>query len=372
MLLSKLPSGMRYYLGAEARLRRSVEDAAMAVFEGWSYEEVITPSVDYYALFEQGMGPAEAQASFRFTDSDGRMLSLRPDVTSSVARVAATLLAERERPLRLCYAATVFRQQQQSHAEWRRENTQLGCELIGGGDNSADLEVLLLAAEILNRIGLGEKFVLTINDVGIFNGLLADLSLDDTARESLRRLVDTRDTAQLQRFLDDHSIPGPIRKSLLRLAQLTGKLEVLEEAQSLITNDGSSLSIAKLFDLWKVIESLGMENSFEVDLADVSSLDYYTGLSFKVFVRGVGYRVGRGGRYDKLAANFGQSEPAVGFVLSLDSLVEVLGRDATPNGNNGQETHSIVAKDASVRFAEALKRRANHEHIRIQGSTTTR
>jgi len=50
----------------------------------------------------------------------------------------------------------------------------------------------------------------------------------------------------------------------------------------------------------------------------------------------------------------------------------VLGRDATPNGNSGQETHSIVAKDASVRFAEALKRRANHEHIRIQGSTTTR
>jgi ATP phosphoribosyltransferase regulatory subunit len=98
---------MRYYLGAEARLRRTVEDVAMSVFEGWSYEEVITPSVDYYALFEQGMG-REAQASFRFTDSDGRMLSLRPDVTSSVARVAATLLAERERPLRLCYAATVF------------------------------------------------------------------------------------------------------------------------------------------------------------------------------------------------------------------------------------------------------------------------
>ena len=54
-LLSKLPPGMRYYLGAEARLRRSVEDTAMSVFEGWSYEEVLTPSVDYYALFEHGM-----------------------------------------------------------------------------------------------------------------------------------------------------------------------------------------------------------------------------------------------------------------------------------------------------------------------------
>ena len=108
MLLSKLPSGMRYYLGAEARLRRSVEDTAMSVFEGWSYEEVLTPSVDYYALFEQGMGVTEAQSSFRLTDSDGRMLSLRPDVTSSVARVAATLLAESKRPLRLCYAAPSF------------------------------------------------------------------------------------------------------------------------------------------------------------------------------------------------------------------------------------------------------------------------
>src|SRR6185503_3826345 len=206
MLLSKLPPGMRYYLGAEARLRRSVEDVAMSVFEGWSYEEVLTPAVDYYALFEQGMGSSEAQTSVRFTDTDGGMLSLRPDVTSSVARVAATLLAERERPLRLCYAAPVFRQQQQSHAEWRRENTQLGCELIGVGGKSADLEVLLLAAEILNRIGLAEKFCVTINDVEILNGLIADLNLDQNSRETLRRLIDTRDASQLSRFLDEQSI----------------------------------------------------------------------------------------------------------------------------------------------------------------------
>ena len=99
MLLSKLPSGMRYYLGAEARdCAARLKTTAMSVFEGWSYEEVLTPSVDYYALFEQGMGVTEAQSSFRPTDSDGRMLSLRPDVTSSVARVAATLLAESKGP----------------------------------------------------------------------------------------------------------------------------------------------------------------------------------------------------------------------------------------------------------------------------------
>lgn len=365
MLLSKLPPGMRYYLGSEARLRRSVEDAAMSVFEGWSYEEVLTPSVDYYALFEQGMGAAEAQTSFRFTDSDGRMLSLRPDITSSVARVAATLLADRERPLRLCYAAPVFRQQQQSHAEWRRESTQLGCELIGVGGATADLEVLLLAAEILKRIGLGDAFCITINDVGILNGLLSDLDLDQTARERLRVLIDTRDRTELLRFLEATSVTDPARNSLSRLAQLTGKAEVLEEAVRIISNPAALAAINKLASLWEAIASLGMASSFEIDLADVSSLDYYTGMSFKVFVRGVGYRVGRGGRYDGLTQNFGRTEPAVGFVLSLDSLIEVLGRSASQNGDNGRELHIIASTEMPKIFSEALERRANNERIRI-------
>ena len=369
MLLSKLPPGMRYYLGAEARLRRSVEDTAMSVFEGWSYEEVLTPSVDYYALFEQGMGLAEAQTSFRFTDNDGRMLSLRPDVTSSVARVAATLLAERQRPLRLCYAAPVFRQQQQSHAEWRRENTQLGCELIGAGGNVADLEVLLVAAEILKGIGLPDSFCITINDVGILNGLLTELNLDNPARETLRRLIDTRDSTGLRRFLDGHSIAASTRESLSSLAQLTGKRDVIDKAREVITNTSSLVAINKLADLWQVIESLGMEDSFEVDLADVSSLDYYTGLSFKVFVRGVGYRVGRGGRYDGLTANFGGAEPAVGFVLSLDSLVEVLGRNSTANGNNGSEVSAIALDELSTTFREALRRRSKNDRIRIESKS---
>ena len=183
---------MRYYIGAEARLRRRIEDAAMTVFESWSYEEVITPSVDYYDLFEHGMGQTEAQRGFRFTDNDGRLLALRPDVTSSVARIAATLLADRQRPLRFCYAAPVFRQQPQSHAEWRRENTQLGCELIGIAGKPADLEVLRLAAEILARLDLQSSYCITINNVEIFNGIAAELNLDSTAREQLRRLIDTR------------------------------------------------------------------------------------------------------------------------------------------------------------------------------------
>jgi len=312
---------MRYYIGAEARLRRTIEDVAMSVFESWSYEEVITPSVDYYDLFEQGMGPAEAQRGFRFTDSDGRLLALRPDVTSSVARVAATLLADRPRPLRFCYAAPVFRQQPQSHAEWRRENTQLGCELIGAGGKAADLEVLRLAAEILTRLNLQSSYCITINNVEFFNGVAAELNLDTPAREQLRRLIDTREAAELGRFLKD--------PAFAQLTQLTGKRDVIQAARRLVRNERSIAALQSLEDLWLEIESLGLHDSFEIDLGDVPSLDYYTGLSLKVFVHGAGASVGRGGRYDGLTGNFGRAEPAIGFVLNLDALTEVVGRRAT-------------------------------------------
>ena len=317
---------MRYYIGAEARLRRTVEDVAMSVFESWNYEEVITPSVDYYDLFEQGMGQREAQRGFRFTDNDGRLLALRPDVTSSVARMAATLLSERPRPLRFCYAAPVFRQQTQSHAEWRREHTQLGCELIGTGGAPADLEVLRLAAEILSRLELESKYCITINNVEIFNGVAAELNLDGSAREQLRRLIDTRESAELQRFLQDYA--GSDASAFLHPTQLTGKRDVIQAARKAVTNKRSVAALDSLDELWTAIESLGLSERFEVDLGDVSSLDYYTGLSLKIFVHGAGTSLGRGGRYDGLTGSFGRSEPAVGFVLNLDALTEVLGRAA--------------------------------------------
>ncbi|HEX7297010.1 MAG TPA: ATP phosphoribosyltransferase regulatory subunit [Pyrinomonadaceae bacterium] len=326
MHLSRIPAGMRYYVGDEARLRRRVEDTAMGVFDRWSYEEITTPSVDYYALFEHGMGATEAQRSFRFTDQDGRLLTLRPDVTSSVARAAATLLSDRPRPLRLCYAAPVFQQQSHSAAEWRRENTQLGCELIGAGDASADVEVLLVAAEILQQLGLQDSCCITLNHVGIFNGLAEQFSLDANAREEVRQLIDSRAIPELNRYSND-----VLRcNSFADLVHLKGKQEVIQPAQELASNARSGEALAALAELWQALETKGLTGLFEIDLGDVSSLDYYTGLSFKVFISGAGSRVGGGGRYDGLIGNFGMSEPAIGFVLNLDGLTEVISRRNQP------------------------------------------
>ncbi|HEX8558902.1 MAG TPA: ATP phosphoribosyltransferase regulatory subunit [Pyrinomonadaceae bacterium] len=363
--LSNIPGGMRYYFGREARLRRAAEDAAMTVFGGWGYEEIATPSVDYYALFERGMGRVEARRSFRFTDTDGRLLALRPDVTSSVARAAATLFSGAPRPLRFCYAASVFSQRTRSHAEWKRQGRQVGCELIGAGGADADLEVLAVAAEVLERLGLGGAYRVTLNHAGVFNGVAEQLGLDAEAREEMRLLVDARDAAALEEFLRGLGRSGATAGRAGRLARLACAGGVPEGARELLTNERSRAALEELGALRAVVESLGLGESFSVDLADVSGLDYYTGLVFKVYAEGAGARVGGGGRYDELTANFGRREPAVGFVLELDALAELLARRDLAAGEEEARPAEVAGRCAAERFREARRRRARGERVRL-------
>jgi ATP phosphoribosyltransferase regulatory subunit len=372
--LSRIPDGMRYYFGAEARLRRALEDRIMQVFDGWSYEEIITPTVDYLALFERGMGREAAARAFRFTDRDGRLLALRPDVTSSVARAAATLFSTRERPLRLCYAAPVFHHQSPSHAEWRRESTQLGCEFLGEGAGVAEIEMLAIATEIFERLELSDRYRITISSVEIFNGIAERLALDAEARETLRHLTDIRDAAEIQSFLRGREVQAEERRAFSRLMQLPGKREVLDKARRIITNERSASALGELENLWSVIERLGLASVFELDLGDVSGLDYYTGLTFKVYVRGAGTRIGGGGRYDSLTANFGRAEPAIGFMLDLNALTEIVMRSGPlpgttllrPVDDEGSRTVAVVGREPSEVFLEARRRRLRNERVRVE------
>ena len=364
--LSKIPGGFRYYFAQEARARRAVENTAMSVFEGWSYHEIVTPTVDYYELFEQGMGKTEAQRSFQLTDGDGRLLTVRPDLTASIARAAVTLFAKRERPLRLCYSATVFHQRSQSSADWRRESTQIGCELLGQNSTSADMEILAIARELLQRLRLDRSFVITLSDAEIFMGIAENLHLDTNARDELRHLVDIRAVSDLKNFLNDYA-PAEESSAFANLIQLSGKSEIFTRARRVLTNARSRAALDRLESLWRIIESLGWSENFEIDLGDVSRLDYYTGLTFKIYVEGLGGRVGGGGRYDNLTAKFGRAEPAIGFVLELDALAELLAKKVESNFFSQSESVLVPPQsdDPGSLFREATEQRAANRQVRI-------
>jgi ATP phosphoribosyltransferase regulatory subunit len=233
--------------------------------------------------------------------------------------------------------------------------------------------VLAIACEVLQRLQLDHGYVITLNDVEIFNGVAEGLGFDANARDQLRQLVDGRNVADLESFLSPHASSEECR-AFSQLIRLSGRLETLDQARRVITNARSSAALDRLESLWRILESLGISDQFEIDLGDVSRLDYYTGLTFKIYTEGAGARVGSGGRYDNLTANFGKSEPAVGFVLDLDALAGLL-----LARNNGvmvttqpeRKALCVVNKDPTALFHEAIERRARGERVEIGSAEVT-
>lgn len=363
--LTKIPAGVQYFFDGEVRSRRLVERLAMEVFAGWSYDEIMLPMFDYHDLFARGMGKERADKSFRFTDRDGELLALRPELTSLVGRTVATRFINRPRPVRLCYSGEVFRYDEPGEKS-SREFHQLGIEQIGSAGLSADVEVLLIAVELLGALGI-KDFRITLSHVDFFKGLAEALKIDDGSRRKLRDLIDRRNAAALAEFLENNApqMSAERRDSFCKLTQIGGKKEALERASETLRNETSRVAIGQLASIFELVSQLGFEEYFDIDFGDAAGLEYYSGLTFKVFVAGIGFEIGSGGRYDNLLSSFGAAEPAVGFSFNLDGLVEA----ATRNGLQPEvELHEeLPASNENLAdlFRRALAIRERRKRIRI-------
>lgn len=336
----------------------------MEVFQGWSYSEIILPIFDYADLFALGMGKEQAEMTYRFTGRDGMLLALRPDMTSLVARTVATRFRERPRPIRLCYSGEVFRWDE-PRAGRQYEFHQIGLEHVGSDRLEADTEVLVIAIEALRSIGL-DDFTITVGHVDFFNGIAEQLRLDDASRREMSELIDRKDTERLDAFLAGYAGPET-REGFCRLTTLAGGIEVVGEARALVSNPTSRAALADLQRVYSIALEIGIDPRIEIDLGDVGGLDYYTGLTFKIFAPGLGTALGRGGRYDALLSKFGFPQPAVGFSLCLDSLAQILvGRLGDEVGENDREVVGLAAgADIVSLFKQANELRAARKKIEI-------
>ena len=362
--LSKIPPGVQYIFDDEVRVRRWIERQIMEVFEGWSYGEIILPIFDYADLFALGMGKEQAEMTYRFTGRDGKLLALRPEMTSLVARTVATRFTKRARPIRLSYSGEVFRWDEPRGGR-QYEFHQIGLEHIGSDQIEADTEVLVVAIEALRRLGL-ESFTIALSHVEFFNGLAERLELDEDRRREMRLLIDRKQTEQLDRFLETYT-ESENRAALCRLTTLAGKREIIEEARSLVSNERSVAALDDLERVYMIAEELDISSHIDIDLGDVGGLDYYTGLTFNIYARGIGTALGRGGRYDRLLAKFGCQEPAVGFSLCLDWLAQLLAPDIIRLAANHKDevTKLSGASDIVSIFKEANRLRADGRKVEI-------
>lgn len=368
--LTKIPAGVQYFFDDEVRLRRYVERRALAVFAGWSYDEIILPMFDYHDLFARGMGEEKAARTYRFVDRDGALLALRPELTSLVARTVATRFIKRPRPLRLCYSGEVFRYDEPTERA-AREFYQLGVEHIGEPNIVADIEVLLVAAEVLTTLGLND-FRIALAHVDFFNGVADALELDAGDRAELRELIDRRNSRALDRFLQTHAAQTAAarRDGFSRLIQSAGKQDALDRARALQLNARSQNALAHLEKIYATLTALGLAESFDIDLGEAGGLEYYTGLTFKIYVPDWGAEIGGGGRYDNLIGNFGAAEHAVGFSFALDGLVGALARQAAPQyWRNDDAPQTIKCDDdliAAFRAAREQRQQARQVKISVK------
>ncbi len=308
------PPGALDLTGDAARRRRALQRAAVVELERAGYEELLPPTFEYEDTFLRAGGTGVAERLLRFPDRDGRIIALRYDFTSSIARIAATTFAAAIPPLRLSYSGRVYRQEPERGGR-PRETLQVGAELLGDGSLDADVEIVRLTIDLIRAAGL-EDFQVNLGHVGVLAPGLA--ALEEPLRVQVRRWIDRKDRGGLTRALAGRSGDAA---TLLHLPFVIGRRDALEA----VAGATPAAALGGLRHLLALDDALGPgERSHVVyDLGEVRGLDYYTGVHFEVYVSGAGRAAGAGGRYDELMGRFGRPMPAVGVSIDLDAIAEV-------------------------------------------------
>jgi ATP phosphoribosyltransferase regulatory subunit len=312
--IAATPPGALDLTGDAVRRRRELQRATMGALDRSGYEELIPPTFEYEDTFVRAGGPEVAERLIRFPDRDGRILALRYDFTASLARVAATTFSDAGRTLRLCYSGKVFRQEPERGGR-PREMLQVGAELLGQGDLSADIEVVRLTLTLLSAAGL-DDFQVNLGHVGVLAAGLE--AIEEPLRAEVRRWIDRKDRGSLRGALKSRSGDA---STLMTLPFVIGRRDALEEAVA----TAPRASLKGLEHLLALDAALSTAERAHIvyDLGEVRGLDYYTGIHFEIYIAGAGRAAGAGGRYDALMGRFGRPMPAVGVALDLDTIAEV-------------------------------------------------
>lgn len=312
--ITATPPGAVDLSGPAIRRRRELQRSSTAVLERAGFVELSPPTFEYEDVFRRAGGAEVAEKLIRFVDLDGRILALRYDFTSSIARMAATTFADSPKPLRFYYSGPVYRQEPERGAR-ARETLQVGAELLGAPDIAADVEIVRLTLALARGAGVRD-FQLNLGHAGVLADGLA--TLDETLRGEVRRWIDRKDHGSLARALE--GAPGNAR-ALLELPFVIGRRDALDAVLRTVS-DGARPALEHLAAL---DAELSAEDRTHIvyDLGEVRGLDYYTGIHFELFVAGAGRAAGAGGRYDELMGRFGRAMPAVGVSLDLDTIAEL-------------------------------------------------
>ena len=315
-----LPEHIADVLPAQARQVERMRRTLLDVAGGYGYELVIPPLIEHLESLLSGTGRELDLRTFKLVDQlSGRTGGMRADSTPQVARIDAHLL-NRDSVTRLCYCGPLLHTLP-SGLHGTREPLQFGAEIFGHPGLEADLEVIDLALDCAQAVGL-QTPTLDMSDARIVRGLLAGAPIDVSRIHALVEALAAKDLALVSELSAD--LPSETRDGLHGLLRMYGGDEVLSVAEELLPKRPLiSAALRDLRLLARHVREAYPEVRVGYDLADVGGYSYYSGARFAVYAAGSSDALLRGGRYDEVGAVFGRSRPAVGFsVVDLKELAE--------------------------------------------------
>ena len=318
------PEGVRDIYNKECETKLALQKKLNTVLHLYGYKDIQTPTFEYYDVFREEIGSTSTQELYKFFDREGNILALRPDITPSIARAAATLFENEDFPIRLCYAGNTFI----NHSSYQgrlKENTQLGAELIGLDAIEADAEMIAMVVDGLKKTGLKE-FQVSIGHVDFIQGLMNAADLQEEESREVRTLITNRNFFGVEELLDSRNVKSNVKEAFRILPELVGGQEVLDEALRIAPDLNARLGVTRLQQIYRLLKLYGAEDHITFDLSMSGSYGYYTGIIFRAYTYGTGDAVVRGGRYDHLLAKFGKDTPSIGFAIILDELMNALNR----------------------------------------------
>ena len=351
---------MRDFTVDECKRRNKIIETITERFSKCGYSEVSTPIVEYYKTFNHKTQDLKEEEMYKFFDSRGRILVLRPDMTVPVARLVNTKLKDMKLPLKLFYNAEVFRVHESFEGK-RNEYLDCGIELIGASGEKTDLEVLVTALEVLKALDTKKEFKLEIGNVNILKSALKDMNLSIDNQNKVIELINKKSLTSLREYLDDIEIRKEYKEFLNKFPWLFGGYEMIKKAKGLAFNEDMKKNIEYLENLYLNLQKLGYEKYLSVDISMVPRVNYYSGIIFKGYVKEIGSTVIRGGRYDNLLESFGKSIPAIGFSVDVNLLIDSCDYEEKVNSEK-----IILSKDNYLEeLRKAINKTRNGEKIEI-------
>lgn len=349
------PEGVRDIYGKEYANKLAIQNILHKQIHLYGYQDIQTPTFEYLDVFGKEIGTTPSKDLFKFFDSDGNILCLRPDFTPSMARCAAKYFVEEDLPLRLSYVGNTFSNTSLLQGKLK-ETTQMGAELMGDDSVEADGEMIAMLIDALLKTGL-KQFQVSVGEIDYFKGICEDLSLTGEQEKVIRNYISNKNFFAVKEYLQSENISEEQIDAIMEIEDLFGSVEMLEKAGKLSSHPLVRKAIDRLKALYDVLCAYNVEKYVSFDFGMLSSYQYYTGIIFKVYTIGIGDVVVKGGRYDKLLPYFGKNSPAIGFVIVIDDLMQALKRQKI---DILTEEHNLLIVYDGFGFAESLKEAKVH------------